>query len=159
MTCESMWDTLSSSIANLFAQKRCNTGSIFKWSLTGLNSEFSFSSTGCRTKVKEFSLPYYLSIAGRRIIGFIPFSRVLSRCEMQTVSSRIQTCVALSVSYDSIHYTTNTSFKYISIFTNPFTLFFFIIQCVKTCVIPCPHQSPTPLHKKAVTKSQFLSGV
>ena len=37
----------------------CNTRSIYKWSKAGLNSEFSFSKTGCPTKIKEFSLPIY----------------------------------------------------------------------------------------------------
>ena len=36
---------------------RCDTRPIFKRSTTGLNSEFSFSETGCLIKVKEFSLP------------------------------------------------------------------------------------------------------
>ena len=34
-------------------------------------------------------LSYYLPIAGGRIIGFIPFPRVLVLCEMQPASSRI----------------------------------------------------------------------
>ena len=86
-----------------------HTRSIFKWSLTGLNSEFSFSKTSSLTKAKEPSLPYYLPIAGGRIIGFIPFPRVLVLCEMQSVSSRIWTRVAVSNSYDDNHYTTSTS--------------------------------------------------
>ena len=56
-----------------------------KWCLIGLISVFSFSETGCYTKMKEHSLPYYLLIAGRRIIGFIPFPKVLVLCEMQTI--------------------------------------------------------------------------
>ena len=36
--------------------------SIFKWSLTGLNSEFSFFKTNCVTRVKEPSLPYYFNM-------------------------------------------------------------------------------------------------
>ena len=86
-----------------------DTRSIFKRSLTGLNSEFSFSLTSCLTKAEEISLPYYLPIAGGRIIGFIPFPRVLVLCEMQSVSSRIWTCVAVSISSDDNHYTTGTS--------------------------------------------------
>ena len=43
-------------------------GQFFKRSLTGFNSEFSFSNTSCLTKAEEASLPYYLSIAGGRII-------------------------------------------------------------------------------------------
>ena len=84
-------------------------GQFFKWNLTGLNSEFSFSETSCLTKAEELSLPYYLPIAGGRIIGFIPFPRVLVPCEMQSVSSRIWTRVAISISYYDNHYTTGTS--------------------------------------------------
>ena len=86
-----------------------DTRSIFKRSLTGLNSEFSFSKTSCRTKAEEPSLPNYLPIARGRIIGFIPFPRVLVLCEMQWISSRIWTRVAVSISYDDNHYTTGTS--------------------------------------------------
>ena len=86
-----------------------DTRSIFKRSLTWLNSEFSFSETSCLTKTEEPSLPYYLPIAGGRIIGFIPFPRVLVLCEMQSVSSRIWTRVAVSISYDDNHYSTGTS--------------------------------------------------
>ena len=80
-----------------------------KWSLTGFNSEFSFSLSSCLTKAEEPCLPYYLLIAGGRIIGFIPFARVLVLCEMQSVSFRIWTRVAVSISYDNNHYTTGTS--------------------------------------------------
>ena len=59
-------------------------------------------------KAEEHSLPYYLPIAGGRIIGFIPFPRVLVLCEIQSVSSRIWTRVAVSISYDDNHYTTGT---------------------------------------------------
>ena len=83
-----------------------DTRSIFKRSLTGLNSEFSFL-TNCLTKDEEPSLPYYLPIAGGRIIGFIPFPRVL-------VQSRpgFETRVTVSISYDDNHYTTGTSCIY-----------------------------------------------
>ena len=60
-------------------------GQFFKRSLTGLNSEFSFSYTTCLTKAEEPSLSYYFPIAGGRIIGFIPFPRVLVLCEMQYI--------------------------------------------------------------------------
>ena len=99
---------------NPSARAGYDTRSIFKRSLTGLNSEFSFSQTSCLTKAEEFSLPYYLPIAGGRIIGFIPFPRVLVLCEMQSVSSRFWTRVAVSISCDDNHYTTGTSIaKYI----------------------------------------------
>ena len=80
-----------------------------KRSLTGLNSEFSFSETSCLTKAEELSLPYYLPIAGGRIIGFIPFPRVLVLCEMQSVLSRNWTRIAVSISCDDNHYTMGTS--------------------------------------------------
>ena len=66
-------------------------------SLTGLNSEFSFSLTSCLTKAEKLSLPYYLPIVGERIIGFIPFPRVLMLWEMQSVSSRIWSRVTVSI--------------------------------------------------------------
>ena len=74
---------------NPSARAGYDTRSIFKQSLTGLNSEFSFSWTSCLTKAEEPSLSYYLPVAGGRIIVFIPFPRVLVLCEMQLVSSRI----------------------------------------------------------------------
>ena len=86
-----------------------DTRSIFKQSLTGLNSEFSFSLTSCLTKAEELSLSYYLPIAGGRIIGFIPFPKVLVLCEMQSVLLRIWTRIAMFISYDDNHYTTVTS--------------------------------------------------
>ena len=58
---------------------------------------------------EEPSLSYYLPIAGGRIIGFIPFPRVLVLCEMQSVSSRIWTRIAVFISYGNNDYTTGTS--------------------------------------------------
>ena len=78
--------------------ERYDAMSIFKRSLTGLNLEFSFSSASLLTKAEELSLPYYLPIAGGRIIGFIPFPRVLVLCEMQSVTSSIWTLIAVSIS-------------------------------------------------------------
>ena len=72
-------------------------GQFFKRSLTGLKSELSFSFTSCLTKAEEPSKPFYLSIAGGRIIGFIPFPRVLVLCEMQSVSSRIWTPATITI--------------------------------------------------------------
>ena len=69
----------------------CETTSIFKLSLTGLNSEFSFSEASCHTKVKEPSLPYYLSIAGERIVGCILYVKVLVLCEMPIALCNILT--------------------------------------------------------------------
>ena len=50
---------LLSYLPNPSARAGYDTRSIFKWSLTGLNSEFSFSSTSCLPKAEELSLPYY----------------------------------------------------------------------------------------------------
>ena len=96
---------------NPSARAGYDTRSIFKRSLTGFNSEFSFSLTSCLTKAEEPSLSYYLPIAGGRIIEFIPFPRVLVLCEMQSVSSRIWTRVAVFISYDDNNYPTGTSKK------------------------------------------------
>ena len=56
---------------NLSTQAVCNTMSIFKWSLTGLDSKLSFSKTCYHTNVKEFSLPYYLHITRGKIVGAV----------------------------------------------------------------------------------------
>ena len=95
-------------LPNPSARVGYDTESILKRCLTGLNSEFFFK-TSCPTKAEEPSLPYCLPIARGRIIGFIPFPRVLVLCEMQSVSSRIWTRVTVSISYDDNHYTTGTS--------------------------------------------------
>ena len=110
-------------ISTLLHEQDATQSQFFMRSLTGLNSEFSFSLTVCLTKVKEPSLPYYLRIAGGRIIGFIPFPKVLALCEMQTVSSRIWTQVAVSISNDGIHYTTN------AFHTHTYTHIIIIISC------------------------------
>ena len=65
--------------------------------------------------MKKPSLLYYLPIAGGKIIGFIPFPRVFVLCEMLSVSSRILTRFAVSISYDDNHYTTGTSLPYKSL--------------------------------------------
>ena len=85
----------------------------FKQRLTGLNSEFSFSLASGFTNAEEASLLYYLPIAGGRIIGFIPFPRVLVLYEMQLASSRIWTRIAVSISYNDNHYNTSTSIRII----------------------------------------------
>ena len=85
-----------------------DTRSIFKRSLTG----FEFRVFFLLDKTEELSLPYYLPIAGGRIIGFLPFPRVLVLCEMQSISSRIWTRVTVYISYDDNHYTTGTSIHY-----------------------------------------------
>ena len=70
------------------------------------------------TNAKIPSLPYYLPVAGERIVGFIPFTRVLALCETQTDSSRIWTRVAVSISFEVNHYVTaHSKFLYIAAFS------------------------------------------
>ena len=88
---------------------RCDIRLIFRRSLIGLNSEFSFSYNCYLTMSKELNLPYYLPIAGGRIIGFIPFPLVLVLCEMQSASYRIWTRVVVSIFCDDNHFTTSIS--------------------------------------------------
>ena len=45
----------------------------------GLNQDFPCSETGCYSKAKKLSQPWYLSIACRRIVGFMPFPRALAQ--------------------------------------------------------------------------------
>ena len=135
---------------NPSARAGYDTRSVFKRSLTGLNSEYSFSYTSCLTKAEEPSLPYYLPIAGGRIIGFIPFSRVLELCEMQSASTRIWTRIAMSISYDDNHYTTDTFISVISIerqiwyrHIDIYSEFFFCVLYFSfhTVKIPCLRQN------------------
>ena len=81
--------------------------SIFKQSLAGLSSEFSFSKAGCLTKTKEISLPYYLPIAGGRIIGFIPLQGVLVLCNQPRPGFELVSLCPLF--YDDNHYTAGTN--------------------------------------------------
>ena len=95
---------------NPFALAGYDTRLICKRSLTGLNSEFSFSLTSCLTTAEEPSLSYYLPIAGGSIIGFIPFPRVLVLCEMQSdalpVKLPMQLMQHVKRIFQSISYTT-----------------------------------------------------
>ena len=62
----------------------------------------SFATT--RQKKIKNSLPYNLSIAERRIYGFMPFPRVWGLCEMQPASSRVWTRDPVFSSHDGQHY-------------------------------------------------------
>ena len=68
---------------------RCDTRSIFKWSIDNLNSEFRLFLTGCLTKAKEHSLPCCLPISRGITNEFIPFLRALLQSGTQTVSVSI----------------------------------------------------------------------
>ena len=86
---------------------------------------------------EEPSLSYYLPIAGGRIIGFIPFPRVLVLCEMQSVSSRIWTRIAVLISYGDNDYTTGTSKTWnYEVATESFR-FFCLRVYQPSCVIYC----------------------
>ena len=94
----------------------------------------------------QASLSNYLPIAGGRIIGFILFPSVLVLCETQSASSRIWTRVAVSIYYDNNHYTTGTSYDYVSAY---------ICLCIKswegdaveyTDCIPAEWWDPLLLH-------------
>ena len=77
---------------------------IYIWILPEFNSVF-FLLDQLPYQALRASLPYYLSIAGRRIVGFIPFPKVLVLSEMQKASSSIWTLVALSISFYGNDYT------------------------------------------------------
>ena len=74
-------------------------------------NRFSVSLTSCLTKAREPGLPNYFSLAGRRIIRFIRFLRVLALCEIQSALTRIWSCVAMFISYDDNHLTTTPPYS------------------------------------------------
>ena len=101
---------------NPSARAGYDTRSIFKWSLTGLNSEFSFSKTSGLTKAEGPSLPYYLPIAGGRIFGFIIlFTNPSARAGYDTRSIFKRSLTGLnsefSFSWTSCHNNTITLFS------------------------------------------------
>ena len=53
--------------------RMCDRKLIFKRSLLVVNSKFSFSKIGCNAKVWYGNFTYYLQIAGKRFVWFIPF--------------------------------------------------------------------------------------
>ena len=57
-----------------FHMAGCDTRSIFMKCKTALNSKFTFSQNGCRTKIRDSSFSYHLLIADRRRDGFMSFS-------------------------------------------------------------------------------------
>ena len=79
------------------------------WTRVAVSISFDDNHYTTGTSNIEPSLPYYLTIARGRIIGFKPFPRILVLCKMQSVSSMIWTRVAVSISYEDNHFTTGTS--------------------------------------------------
>ena len=106
--------------------------SVFKRRLIGLNSGFSVSKTSC-PKVKEHSLPSYLSEAGGKIVWYICFPSVLELCEMLTTSSRNWTLVTVSISYDHNRYTTSAYF-HMCMYMNIYDLYMCACGCVSEYV-------------------------
>ena len=78
-----------SAMSYIYTQHPEDTMSLFHWSLTGLNSESSFSITSFYAVGTEPRLPFYLPLAEGRIVGFIHLPRVLALSEMQTALSGI----------------------------------------------------------------------
>ena len=95
----------------------CDTTLIFKWNLTYFDVDCSFSNIGCHTMAKKTSLPYYLLIAGGRIMVCTPFPRVLAL--FKNSNSLVQDLKSVYPVHfkDSNNYTTNTTwYIYISRF-------------------------------------------
>ena len=65
-------------LTNPSARQDMDTRSIFKRSLTGLNSEFSFSETSCLTKAVEPSLSYYFTHSWRENYWIHTFPKGIS---------------------------------------------------------------------------------
>ena len=80
-------------------------------------------------RLKSSVCPTILPIAGGRIIGFILFPWLLALYEMLTDLSRIWTCVFISISYNSIHYTINGSSIYLSIYIIYIYIYIFTYLC------------------------------
>ena len=80
--------------------------------LKGFNLPFSFFWIGCYAKAKKPCVPYFLPIAGGRIVGFIPFPRVLALHGMQRASSCILNSDHRVLSLNEIHYIESASYAY-----------------------------------------------
>ena len=91
---------------NLSARAGYDTRSILSGVLQVWIQSFASPRLVASPKLKNPLSPYYLPLPGGRIIIFIPFPVL---CEIQSVSSRIWTSVAVSISYDNNHYTTGPS--------------------------------------------------
>ena len=109
-------DALSICIYNyksLYKSRMWHGVNSLRGSLTGLNSEFSFSYTACHIKAKEPSVPYYSSIAGGNIVRIIPFPRVLALWEMpKCLVWDLNSSYHISISYDYNHYTTSSFYPF-----------------------------------------------
>ena len=81
-------------ILGIFTQALCKSqdgiqGRFFKQGKFYLNSEFSFSLTGCLITAKELNLSYYFPMAAGRTDGLMSFPRTLALSGILTAKSRI----------------------------------------------------------------------
>ena len=102
------------------------------WCKISFQAEFNLNSV--------FS--FYLPIASGRIIGFIPFPRVLVLCEMLTASFRNWTWVTVSISYViSTSQTLPLHHKRLYIYwitlLSLIYIYIYIYICVCVCVCVC----------------------
>ena len=74
-----------------FAWAGGDIGSVFKWSFNRFWIQRFPSRSVVIPRIKNSVCPTFLPITGRRIVGFIPFPRVLALCEMLIASPRIWT--------------------------------------------------------------------
>ena len=110
----------------IFTNPGYDTRSIFERSLTGLNSEFSFSLTSCLTKAEEPGLRYYFTHSWRENNWIHTFPKDMSGIIWN------QSRVAVSISYDDKHYTTGTWYIYIYIYI--YIYLYTPLCCVCACV-------------------------
>ena len=88
--------------------------------------QFFFSKTSYCTKFKEFSLPYYLSVASRRTVRFISFLRVLMSATWNE-NNLVHDLKSGRWVYFLLrnHHTTNAKTNYICYFSKCDKTFFF----------------------------------
>ena len=89
--------------------KDVTQGQVFKWSKAGLNSEFSFSSTGCLAK--NPICPIIRQSLEKKMRWIDVFLKAWGQSEMQTAFSRVWTWVSDSISYNDDHYAKCISLK------------------------------------------------
>ena len=100
-------------------------GQFFKRSLTGWILSFHSPKPVAIPRLKSPVCPIILPIGWGRIVGFIPFPKILELCKIKTAPCRIWTQFHVSISYNNIHNTTCSSYIYIYIY---------IYICIYVCV-------------------------
>ena len=98
----------------------------------GLNSEFFFSRKICLIKIREPRLPYYLTIDGKRILGFVLFKRVLALCEVQKLVIWVH-CpfqILVNITPHTHTYTNTCIYVWVCVYVH-------VCACVCDCVSVC----------------------